>query len=104
MTILRTRSVSKIIRLTPKENEHLKKQSKISGLTGEALIRSLIMGIDIRPIPPYQFDVVLRQLSAIGNNINQIARVANMTRTVDKDDIEVIKSLQAKIWCEVKSL
>lgn len=82
----------------------MKKQSEISGLTGEALIRSLIMGIEIRPIPPDQFSEVLRQLSVIGNNINQIARVANMTRTVDKDDIEAIKSLQAKIWCGVKSL
>lgn len=101
---MRTRSISKIIRLTPKEHEYLKKQSEISGLTGEALMRSLIMGIDIRPIPLDQFSEVLRQLSAIGNNINQIARVANITGTIDKDDIAAIKSLQAKIWCEVKSL
>jgi hypothetical protein len=101
---LRTRCISKIIRLTPKEHEHLKKQSEITGLTGEALIRSLIMGINIRPIPPDQFAEVLRQLSAIGNNINQIARVANMIGAVDKDDIAAVKSLQAKIWCEIKSL
>lgn len=101
---MRTRSISKIIRLTPKEYEHLKKQSKTSGLTGEAIIRSLIMGINIRPIPSDQFAEVLRQLSAIGNNVNQIARVANMTGTVDKDDIAAIKLLQSKIWCELKAL
>jgi hypothetical protein len=101
---LRARSISKIIRLTPKEYEHLKRQSKTSGLTGEALIRSLIMGINIRPIPPDQFAEVLRHLSAIGNNINQITRVANATGTIDKDDIADIKSLQSKIWCEVKAL
>lgn len=62
------------------------------------------MGINIRPIPPDQFAEILKQLSAIGSNVNQIAHMANLAKTVDKDDIAAIKTLQMKIWCEVKAL
>jgi len=77
---------------------------KLSGLSGEALIRSLIMGLDVRPIPPDQLSEILRQLSSIGNNINQIARVANGTGRIGKEDIDTIKSMQTLIWNQVKGL
>ena len=38
-----------------------------------------------------------RQLAAIGNNINQIARRANVTNKVYKEDIEEVESLAGKI-------
>lgn len=100
---LRARNRNKLIRLNAEEYAHLKKQSKISGLSGEALIRSLIMGINIRPIPADQLDEIRRQLSSIGNNINQIARIANGTGHIDKEEIYAIKAMQAQIWCQVKA-
>lgn len=99
---MRARSTNKLIRLNSVEYDHLKKQSKISGLSGEALIRSLIMDIDIKPIPSEQLNEIRRQLSAIGNNINQIARMANSTGYVDKKDIDAIKTMQTQIWLQVK--
>lgn len=69
----------------------------------EALIRFLIMGTNVKPIPPDQLGGVLRHLAAIGNNINQIARVANGTGHIGKDDIDAIKSMQAQIWRQVKA-
>lgn len=69
----------------------------------EVLVRFLIMGTDIKPIPPEQLGEIIRQLSAIGNNINQIARVANNAGQIDKADIDAIKSMQAQIWRQVKA-
>lgn len=100
---LRTRSKKKLIRLNAEEYAHLKKQSNISGLSGEAIIRSLIMGINVKPKPPDQLGEILRQLAGIGNNINQIARVANGTGRVGKEDINAIKAMQAQIWQQIKA-
>jgi hypothetical protein len=52
------------------------------------------MGIDIKPIPADQLGEIRRQLSSIGNNINQIARVANGTGHIDKEDIDAIKTME----------
>ncbi len=101
---MRERCWNKLIRFNTEEYSHLKKQMKLSGLSGEALIRSLIMGLDVRPIPPDQLSEILRQLSSIGNNINQIARVANGTGRIGKEDIDTIKSMQTLIWNQVKGL
>jgi len=100
---LNPRSIKISVRLNDIEHSRLKKQSGLSGLSGEALIRSLIMGMDIKPIPPDQLGEILRQLSAIGNNINQIARVANGMGRISREDIDAIKSMQAQIWHQVKS-
>ena len=101
---MRTRNIDKHIRLSPEEDAHLKKQMKLSGLSAAALIRIIIKGADVKPIPPEQLAEILRQLSAIGNNINQIARVANGAGRVSKEDIDAIKSMQVQIWNQIKAL
>ena len=74
---MRKREKAILCWLNEKEYEHLKKQAGTSGLTVSALIRKLIMGQEIRQRPPAEMPELLRQMSAIGNNINQIAKVAN---------------------------
>ena len=101
---MRTRGIKISVRLNQGEHDHLMKQTEKSGLPAEALIRFLIMGVDVRPIPPVQLGEVIRQLSAIGNNVNQIARVANSTGRISREDIVAIQSMQAQIWHQVKGL
>ena len=64
--------------LSDKEYTHLKSQCEISGLSASAHIRKIIIGEQLRPRPPDTYAKLLRELSAIGNNINQIATRANM--------------------------
>ena len=47
---------------------------------------------------------LLRQLSGMAVNINQIAKVANASGFVRAEDIERIKAMQAQLWREVKRL
>lgn len=57
-------------------------------------IRKLILGKDIKEKPDYEFYEVMKQLSKIGVNLNQIAKKANQTDKIDKD---YYKS-EADIW------
>ena len=86
------------IRLTADEYAHVKQLSKDSGLKMEPAIRRLIMGVNLRPRPPDEYAEIRRQLAAIGNNINQIARAVNARGFATKEEIAVITAAQEMIW------
>ena len=69
------------------EYRHLKKQAEIAGMGLDPFIRSLIAGVQLRPRPPDEYTRLLRELTAIGNNINQIAYWANATRSIREPEI-----------------
>ena len=85
------------IHLTEEEHRHLKKQVSYTGLSTESFIRSLIMGLTLYPRPPDEYAEIRRQLAAIGNNINQIARTVN-ARGFASEDIAAITEAQETIW------
>jgi len=95
---MRKRNIRISIRLTEQEHQYLKRQTEASGLKIEPLIRSLIMGLDIRPRPPDEYAGILRELSAIGNNLNQIARIANATYSVAPPELARIWELFGEAW------
>ena len=86
------------IRLTADEYAHVKQLSKDSGLKMEPAIRRLIMGVNLRPRPPDEYAEIRRQLAAIGNNINQIARTVNARSFATKEEIAAITAAQDTIW------
>lgn len=101
---MRKREKAILCWLNEKEYEHLKKQAGTSGLTVSALIRKLIMGQEIRQRPPAEMPELLRQMSAIGNNINQIAKVANSSKFVRQEDIKEIQKMQSDLWKAVRHI
>ena len=52
---------------------------KKTGLSQEALLRSLIDGYAPKQLPPPDYHAMMKQLRAIGNRVNQIAVKANAT-------------------------
>lgn len=92
------------LRLNSVEYAHLKQLSADSGLKMEPVLRQLIVGAEIKPRPPDDLPELLRQLSGMAVNINQIAKVANASGFVRAEDIERIKAMQAQLWREVKRL
>ena len=92
------------LRLNSAEYAHLKQLSAGSGLKMEPVLRQLIVGAEIKPRPPDDLPELLRQLSGMAVNINQIAKVANASGFVRAEDIERIKAMQAQLWREVKRL
>ena len=78
------------------EHRHLKEQVAISGFPMEVYLRTLIAGEKMRPRPPNEYAEIRRQLAAIGNNINQIARKAN-AGFATKDDMRELLFLMKAI-------
>lgn len=69
------------LRLNAAEYDHLRKQTEATGLKMEPLLRQLILGVNLRPRPPDEYAALLRELSAIGNNVNRalVRAIANPT-------------------------
>ena len=101
---MRNRNISVLVRLTQKEHEYLRQQVAASGLSQEAYLRMLIAGCEIKPKPPEEYAQLLREVSAIGKNNKQIAKVANSKGFVSKPDLKNLMELQSVIWKKVKGL
>ncbi len=84
------------------EHRHLLNQCALSGLNASALIRHSIMGVNIQPKPPDTYAALLRELSAIGNNVNQIAYWANATKGISKTELAETAALVRQAWRLVK--
>lgn len=69
--------------LSPDENAELKRKTELCGITETAVIRILLRGFEPREKPDARFYDAMRELSAIGNNINQLAVKANAFGFVD---------------------
>ena len=80
---MRKRGIPILIRLNAQEQQNLAKQVKKSGLSQEAFIRSLINGYMPKELPPPDYFSMIRELQAIGSNLNQIAAKANATGHID---------------------
>lgn len=98
MTATRTRNRHVSVWLTDAELAHLRKQAAAAGLGIDPFLRSLILGVQLRPRPPDTYAALLRELSAIGNNINQIARTVNARGFASGEDIAAITAAQETIW------
>ena len=92
------------MRLNEQEHAHLKRLSEITGLKMEPLVRQLILGRELKPRPPENLAALLRQMSAMGNNINQIAKVANSSKFIRSEDMEAIQKMQDELWQAIKEL
>ena len=96
----RTRHIS--VWLTEEEHRHLTEQAKQAGLGIDPFIRNLIQGVNLRPRPPDVYPALLRELSAIGNNVNQIAHIANGKKDINADEINAAAGLIRQAWRLVK--
>ena len=80
----RIRKKQILIRLSEKEYAHLTEQADLVQLGIEPFVRNLIMGIRMKPHPKNEWTEIMRQMSAIGNNINQMTYRANLHGLTDK--------------------
>ena len=94
---MRSNVKSVLVRLDEKEYARLQELTESTGLKREPVIRRLILGAELRPRPPDAYGDLLRELSAIGNNINQIARKANETNSIYADDIATMRGDVAEL-------
>ena len=85
---MRKRSIQKIVRFSRDEAQDLQKKAKKACLSEAGLIRLLLRGYEPREKPDERFYDVMRELSSIGNNINQLAVKANALGFVDAPQLK----------------
>ena len=96
----RNRHVS--VWMTEQEYLHLKKQAECAGLGIDPFIRNLVSGTEIKPRPPEEYAALLRELSGIGNNINQLAHWANARGSAREEELQKTAELVREAWRKVK--
>ena len=85
---MRKRNIQKIVRFSRDEAQDLQKKAKKACLSEAGLIRLLLRGYEPREQPDERFYDVMRELSSIGNNINQLADKANALGFVDAPQLK----------------
>ena len=85
---MRKRNIQKIVRFSRDEAQDLQKKAKKACLSEAGLIRLLLRGYEAREKPDERFYDVMRELSSIGNNINQLAVKANALGFVDAPQLK----------------
>lgn len=81
---MRKRSIRVQVWLNKEENTRLHTSAKKAGLSQEGYLRSLINGYAPKVLPPPDYYAMMRELHAIGSNLNQIAAKANAIGHIDK--------------------
>ena len=82
------KNIEKHILMNKAEAQDLQKKAKRACLSEGGLIRLLLKGYEPREKPDERFYDVMRELSAIGNNINQLAAKANTLGFVDAPQLK----------------
>ena len=77
------RSIEKHIRVTAEENDDWRIKAEKACMTESALVRTLMKGYYPKEKPDMNFYDALRQLSYIGNNLNQLLKKANSLNFID---------------------
>jgi hypothetical protein len=92
----RTRNRHLSLMLSDEEFEFFKQQKDRSGVSNytdflmKVVSQSQVISVDTRPLL-----ALAEQVSKIGVNVNQVAKIANITRSVFEDDVRL---LQEKIY------
>lgn len=91
------------VRMTEEQYRNLQDKIKISNTKQNDFILKSINDIQINVVDG--LPTVIKELSAIGNNINQIAKICNMTISPPSlTQIEKLREEVNKIWQQLKQL
>ena len=99
---MRTRPRHVSVWMNESEYRHLKAQAQTAGMGIDPFIRNLVAGVQLRPRPPDEYTELLRELSGIGTNINQIAHWANAKKSIHEAEIVEAAVLADEAWRLVK--
>ncbi|MEK0314558.1 plasmid mobilization protein [Cohnella sp. 56] len=81
---MRRRAIRIQVWVNDDENAKLEMSAKKTGLSRESYIRSLINGYVPKEMPSPDYFTMMRELHAIGNNLNQLAAKAHVMGHLDR--------------------
>ena len=100
----RTRKNAVLLYLSDDELRILDAKTKLTGMRSRsATLRQLIVEAMLYEVDYKELQNTNMQLAKIGNNINQIAKRINETRSIYQADIDEVKKEIDKVWQLQKS-
>lgn len=98
------KGIKKQFWLSEKDAAELKRKAQKCGITETAVIRQLLRGYEPREQPDKQFYAAMREMYAIGNSLNQLARKAHSLGFIDapklRETLSAYEHFQANIEAE----
>lgn len=101
---MKKRTIKKQFWLSKKEAEELQRKAKRACLSEAALVRLLVLGYEPKEKPDDRFYSAMRELSAIGNNLNQLAAQANTLKFVDERELQKEVTRWHKFQADIERL
>ena len=86
------------VRFTEKEYIQLKSKCDAAGMKMEPFLRALVSGCPIRERPPDSYKALAAQVAAVGNNLNQLTRLANSTGKIENAQLAEASCIMQRIW------
>lgn len=86
---MRNRPISLLIYFNEKEYENLCNLCEKTNLKKGRLIRLLLEGYVPPPAPPVEYRKLIKEVRAVGNNINQILFIARSNGILNVPDLKV---------------
>lgn len=94
-----------LIRLSEQQLAEIDKKKKQAGIKSrEAFIRKMIFDGRVINIDTSSITRVAYLLSNVANNVNQIAKIANGTRTVSVADLQYVKDEVCSVSEEIRNV
>jgi hypothetical protein len=98
----RPRRTMRYLRMDPEEWERVRERAQACGLTTSRYIRETALGA-VPKARPRQLEMeAVRQLARLGNNLNQLARVANQNEEIERE--EELRGVLAEVLAAVRRL
>ena len=96
------RPIERKIRFNEKENEYIKKKIEKSPFNNfQNFARTLLIQGEIKNVDFSELKQLNFELSKIGNNINQIAKLANQFEEVSQEDVDYLQEIMSNIQNEL---
>ena len=104
--ILKENKKTKLVKayFTEEDYERLNYLWSIMKISKSKMIRFLLYYKNIKEAPPVDYTVLIREMRAVGNNLNQLARVANAKGWINEKELRAailsLRELEKKISAE----
>ena len=86
---------------TEEDYERLNYLCSIMKISKSKMIRFLLYYKNIKEAPPVDYTVLIREMRAVGNNLNQLARIANAKGWINEKELRAVilslRELEKKI-------
>lgn len=91
--------------MTAQEREQIQQRSKEARYANtSAFLRDLALKEVVFRLELPELQELIRQMSMMGNNLNQVAKLGNTTGRIYKEDLDDLMRHQDRIWKGIRSL